>query len=113
MNTPDQPYKNITLIGGGIMSATLGILLKELNPHYSITIYERLNEVAAESSAAMNNAGTGHSAFCELNYTPEKEDGSVDISKAAHLNYQNLSGHIWLMKNILTSLKISSITFPI
>jgi malate dehydrogenase (quinone) len=82
MNAPDQPYKNITLIGGGIMSATLGILLKELNPHYSITIYERLNEVAAESSAAMNNAGTGHSAFCELNYTPEKEDGSVDISKA-------------------------------
>ena len=77
-----QPYKNITLIGGGIMSATLGILLKELNPNFTITIYERLNEVAAESSAAWNNAGTGHSAFCELNYTSEKKDGSIDISKA-------------------------------
>jgi malate dehydrogenase (quinone) len=80
MNT--QPYKNITLIGGGIMSATLGILLKELNPNYTITIYERLNELAAESSDAMNNAGTGHSAFCELNYTPQKEDGHIDIAKA-------------------------------
>lgn len=64
------------------MSATLGILLKELNPNFSITIYERLKEVAEESSAALNNAGTGHSAFCELNYTPEKEDGTVDTSKA-------------------------------
>ncbi len=80
MNT--QPHKHITLIGGGIMSATLGILLKELNPNFSITIYERLNEVAAESSDAMNNAGTGHSAFCELNYTPQKEDGTIDIKKA-------------------------------
>jgi malate dehydrogenase (quinone) len=77
-----QSDKHIVLIGAGIMSATLGVLLKELNPQYKITIYERLSEVAAESSDAMNNAGTGHSAFCELNYTPEKEDGSVDISKA-------------------------------
>jgi malate dehydrogenase (quinone) len=80
--TGTQPYKHITLIGGGIMSATLGILLKELNPNFSITIYERLDKVAAESSDAWNNAGTGHSAFCELNYTPEKEDGHIDISKA-------------------------------
>ena len=64
------------------MSATLGILLKELNPNFTITIYERLGEVAAESSDAWNNAGTGHAAFCELNYTPEKKDGSIDISKA-------------------------------
>ena len=76
------PNKHITLVGGGIMSATLGILLKELNPNFSITIFERLSEVAAESSDAMNNAGTGHSAFCELNYTPEKADGSIDITKA-------------------------------
>ena len=82
MNTAVQPYKNITLIGGGIMSATLGILLKELNPNFTITIYERLDAVASESSDAWNNAGTGHSAFCELNYTPEKKDGSIDISKA-------------------------------
>ena len=76
------PNKHITLIGAGIMSATLGILLKELNPNFSITIYERLDKVAAESSDAWNNAGTGHSAFCELNYTPEKNNGEIDISKA-------------------------------
>jgi malate dehydrogenase (quinone) len=80
--TDTQPNKNITLIGAGIMSATLGILLKELNPDFTITIYERLDTIAAESSDAWNNAGTGHSAFCELNYTPQKEDGSVDIAKA-------------------------------
>lgn len=80
-----QPHRHITLVGAGIMSATLGILLKELNPHFSISIYERLPQVAAESSDAWNNAGTGHSAFCELNYTPEKEDGSIDISKAVKI----------------------------
>jgi malate dehydrogenase (quinone) len=77
-----QPHQHITLIGAGIMSATLGILLKELNPNFNISIYERLPRVAGESSDAWNNAGTGHSAFCELNYTSEKEDGSIDISKA-------------------------------
>jgi malate dehydrogenase (quinone) len=74
--------KQIVLIGAGIMSATLGILIKELEPDTAINIYERLEEPALESSDAMNNAGTGHAAFCELNYTPEQEDGSVDISKA-------------------------------
>lgn len=83
--TNPYPHKNITLIGAGIMSATLGILLKELNPNFTITIYERLDRIAAESSDAMNNAGTGHSAFCELNYTPENEDGQVDISKAVKI----------------------------
>jgi L-2-hydroxyglutarate oxidase LhgO len=58
------------------MSATLGVLLKELEPELTIEIYERLDVAAAESSDAWNNAGTGHSAFCELNYTPEKADGS-------------------------------------
>lgn len=76
------PHQHITLIGAGIMSATLGILLKELNPNFSISIYERLPQVAAESSDAWNNAGTGHSAFCELNYTTENSDGAIDISKA-------------------------------
>jgi malate dehydrogenase (quinone) len=76
-NNPD-----LVLIGAGIMSATLGILLKELNPEISIAIFERLPEVAAESTDAWNNAGTGHSAFCELNYTPQLDDGSIDISKA-------------------------------
>lgn len=79
-NTTKQP--DVILIGAGIMSATLGMLLKQLDPNLSIAIFERLDAVAAESSDAWNNAGTGHSAFCELNYTPQKEDGSVDISKA-------------------------------
>ncbi len=64
------------------MSATLGMLLKELDPSLTIEIIERLDHAAAESSDAWNNAGTGHSAFCELNYTPQRPDGSVDISKA-------------------------------
>ena len=73
---------DVVLIGAGIMSATLGALLKELQPDLKIEIFERLDKVAAESSDAWNNAGTGHSALCELNYTPQHEDGSVDISKA-------------------------------
>ncbi len=73
---------DITLIGAGIMSATLGVILKKLMPEATISIFERLDTVGAESSDAWNNAGTGHSAFCELNYTPEREDGTVDISKA-------------------------------
>ncbi|WP_367615711.1 malate:quinone oxidoreductase [Pontibacter liquoris] len=73
---------DVVLIGAGIMSATLGVLLKELQPDLTIEIYERLDVVAAESTDAWNNAGTGHSAFCELNYTPERPDGSIDISKA-------------------------------
>ncbi len=73
---------DVLLIGAGIMSATLGVLLKELDPSLTIEIYERLDKAAAESSDAWNNAGTGHSAFCELNYTPEREDGSIDTTKA-------------------------------
>ncbi|GAB2537735.1 malate:quinone oxidoreductase [Rufibacter soli] len=73
---------DVVLIGAGIMSATLGVMLKQLQPDLTIEIYERLGEVASESTDAWNNAGTGHSAFCELNYTPEKPDGSIDISKA-------------------------------
>jgi malate dehydrogenase (quinone) len=76
---------DVLLIGAGIMSATLGVLLKELQPDLKIHIYERLDRAAAESSDAWNNAGTGHSAFCELNYTPEAEDGSIDISKAVKI----------------------------
>ena len=75
-------HADVILIGAGIMSGTLGVLLKELNPGLSIIVVEKLDAIALESSDAWNNAGTGHSAFCELNYTPQKEDGSVDISKA-------------------------------
>jgi malate dehydrogenase (quinone) len=76
------PKTDVVLIGAGIMSATLGIILKELNPEITIQIFEKLDQPGLESSDAWNNAGTGHSAFCELNYTPQKEDGSIDISKA-------------------------------
>jgi malate dehydrogenase (quinone) len=76
---------DVVLIGAGIMSATLGILLKELQPNISIIIVEKLEAIAKESSDAWNNAGTGHSAFCELNYTPQKEDGHIDISKAINI----------------------------
>ncbi len=76
---------DVVLIGAGIMSATLGILLKQLQPDLTIEIFERLDVAAAESSDAWNNAGTGHSAFCELNYTPQKEDGSIDITKAVSI----------------------------
>lgn len=70
------------LIGAGIMSATLGVMLKELQSDISIEIFERLNGAAEESSDAWNNAGTGHSAFCELNYTPQLADGTVETKKA-------------------------------
>ncbi|WP_242928223.1 malate:quinone oxidoreductase [Pontibacter vulgaris] len=76
---------DVILIGAGIMSATLGMMLKELHPGITIDIYERLDVAAAESSDAWNNAGTGHSAFCELNYTPELPDGSIDTSKAVKI----------------------------
>jgi malate dehydrogenase (quinone) len=70
------------------MSATLGALLRRLEPDWDITLIERLDAVAAESSSPWNNAGTGHSALCELNYTPENPDGSIDITKAVRINEQ-------------------------
>jgi malate dehydrogenase (quinone) len=87
MPQPSSPHTecDVILIGAGIMSATLATLLKELQPDLHVEIYERLDKVAAESSDAWNNAGTGHTAFCELNYTPEKEDGSISISKAVKI----------------------------
>lgn len=93
--------KNITLIGAGVMSATLGTLIKELMPDAHITIFERLDRVGAESSDAWNNAGTGHSAFCELNYTPLR-NGEVDISKALRISQSfEISKQYWayLLKN--------------
>lgn len=77
---------DVVLIGAGVMSATLGMLLKQLQPDLTIEIFERLDVVAAESSDAWNNAGTGHSALCELNYTPERADGTIDTSKAIKIN---------------------------
>jgi len=85
MSATIQHEPDVVLIGAGIMSATLGMFLKELMPEITIDIYERLDVAAAESSDAWNNAGTGHSAFCELNYTPERPDGSIDTSKAVKI----------------------------
>ena len=93
---PIQLNPDVVLIGGGIMSATLGVMLKKLDPDLSIQIIESLPRVALESSHAWNNAGTGHAALCELNYTQEKSDGSVDISKAIKINEQfETSKHFW------------------
>jgi malate dehydrogenase (quinone) len=93
---PSIEKPDVVLIGAGIMSATLGVLLKELHPAMTIHIFERLDKIAGESSDAWNNAGTGHSAFCELNYTPELKDGSIDISKAIKIAESfELSREFW------------------
>jgi len=73
---------DVVLIGCGIMSATLGTMLKELDPSLRMQVFERLDAIAEESSDAWNNAGTGHAGLCELNYTPERTDGSIDLAKA-------------------------------
>jgi len=87
---------DVILIGAGIMSATLGTLLKELAPEWEIRVFEKLANAGEESSNEWNNAGTGHAALCELNYTPEKPDGSIDISKAVKINEQfQLSRQFW------------------
>ncbi|MBJ9170327.1 malate dehydrogenase (quinone) [Citrobacter koseri] len=82
----EEQETDVLLIGGGIMSATLGTYLQELEPEWSMTMVERLDGVAQESSNGWNNAGTGHSALMELNYTPKKADGSVSIEKAVDIN---------------------------
>ena len=87
---------DVVLIGGGIMSATLGVLLHQLDPTLEIQIVEALAEVAKESSNPWNNAGTGHAALCELNYTKPKADGSFDISSALKINEAfELSKQFW------------------
>ncbi|WGD36790.1 malate:quinone oxidoreductase [Lysinibacter sp. HNR] len=87
---------DVVLIGAGIMSATLGTLLQRLQPEWTIRVYEKLADVARESSNAWNNAGTGHAALCELNYMPEGADGSVDPAKAVSINEQfQVSRQLW------------------
>ncbi|EOC0222810.1 malate dehydrogenase (quinone) [Cronobacter turicensis] len=77
---------DVLLIGGGIMSASLGTVLQEIQPDWKQLMVEKLDGVALESSNGWNNAGTGHSANMELNYTPEREDGSIDVTKALEIN---------------------------
>ncbi|MCM3128609.1 malate dehydrogenase (quinone) [Paenibacillus provencensis] len=92
----EQTNTDIILIGAGIMSATLGAILKELAPNWEIKVFEKLGKPGEESSNEWNNAGTGHAALCELNYTSEKPDGSADISKAVNINEQfQLSKQFW------------------
>ncbi len=92
----EQFKSDVILIGGGIMSATLGTLLKELAPDWKITVFEKLDKAGEESSNEWNNAGTGHAALCELNYTSEKPDGSIDIKKAINVNEQfQVSMQFW------------------
>ncbi|WP_342325094.1 malate dehydrogenase (quinone) [Kosakonia sp. BYX6] len=84
------------LIGGGIMSASLGTWLQELQPEWKQVMVEKLDGVALESSNGWNNAGTGHSANMELNYTPQRADGSIDVSKALEINEQfMISRQFW------------------
>jgi malate dehydrogenase (quinone) len=95
---------DVILIGAGIMSATLGTLLKELVPEWEIKVFEKLEKAGEESSNEWNNAGTGHAALCELNYTTERPDGTIDITKAINVNEQfQVSMQFWsyLVKNKL------------
>ncbi|WP_145335157.1 malate:quinone oxidoreductase [Paenibacillus xylanexedens] len=91
-----QTSTDVILIGAGIMSATLGTLLKELAPDWNIKVFEKLATAGEESSNEWNNAGTGHAALCELNYTVERPDKTVDISKAIKVNEQfQVSKQFW------------------
>lgn len=77
---------DVLLVGAGVMSATLGKLLAQLDPGLKMLMVERLSRVANESSHSMHNAGTGHAGYCELNYTPQLADGSVEINRALAIN---------------------------
>lgn len=87
---------DVLLVGAGIMSATVATFLKELDPQLRVELFEKLDRVAAESTDAKNNAGTGHAALCELNYTPQKADGTIDIHKATKvMDAFELSKQFW------------------
>lgn len=107
---------DVLLIGGGIMSATLGTWLQELEPNWSITMVEQMESVAEESSNGWNNAGTGHSALMELNYTPQKADGSISIEKAIDINEAfQVSRQFWahqVKRGVLTQPKSFINTVP-
>ena len=93
---------DVLLVGAGAMSSTLAMILKQLDPSLKVCVVERLKSVAKESTDGWNNAGTGHAAYCELNYTPEDEQGNVNISKALSINAAfELSLQFWthLVKN--------------
>jgi malate dehydrogenase (quinone) len=101
---------DIVLIGGGIMSATLGTLLQQLDSGLAIRLYERAPEVATESSGDWNNAGTGHASLCEMNYTPER-DGHIEIAKAVRTNEQFHESRIFWARMVDQGLMSSPDTF--
>ncbi len=77
---------DVILIGSGIMSATLAVMLKRLDPRLRIQMIEITSELAQEASNGWNNAGTGHAGICELSYTPARDaGGGVSISRALHI----------------------------
>ncbi|WP_336763099.1 malate dehydrogenase (quinone) [Asaia sp. VD9] len=91
-----QERPDIVLIGAGVMSASFAALIRSLDPGLSISMFEALDSCAKESSEAWNNAGTGHAAYCELNYTTRRKDGSIDIAKALDVNTEfDLSRQLW------------------
>ena len=77
---------DVLLVGGGVMSATLGTMLMQLDPNLKVALVERLDHVAHESTDGWNNAGTGHAGYCELNYTPVQGNGHVDVKRALAIN---------------------------
>ena len=86
---PNRSDYDLVLIGGGIMSATLAVILKNLDPKLNMVVLERLPKIAEESSNAWNNAGTGHAALCELNYMPDEPNGGLpSAAKAIAINQQ-------------------------
>ncbi|GAC1540546.1 MAG: malate dehydrogenase (quinone) [Candidatus Velthaea sp.] len=94
--SPIAMQADVVLVGAGVMSATLAVLLKELQPELNIVLLEGRDGPAQESSNGWNNAGTGHAALCELNYTSQRADGTVDISRALKVNTQfDLSRQFW------------------
>lgn len=94
--TVTENRTDIVLVGGGIMSATLAAMLKEVQPDATVELFESLDGPALESSNALNNAGTGHAALCELNYTPQNSDGTVGITRALKVNTEfDLSRQFW------------------
>ena len=96
MNRPADTSFDVVLVGAGIMSATTATLLQLLAPQLRIAVVERLQDCALESSMAWNNAGTGHAANCELNYTPQRDDGTVDIDEALKVNTEfDVSRELW------------------
>lgn len=87
---------DVLLVGGGVMSATLGTLLNKLDPSLRLTMVERLDHVAHESTDGWNNAGTGHAGYCELNYTPQDDKGNVAIDRALTINANfEISLQLW------------------